>query len=120
MNYFTEKELACPCCGVNKFNLTTQLRFNRLRKSVGVALSMSSGYRCAAYNAKNGWTDTHETGQAGDLEVSHKIAYRVMRYATAVGFTGIGIKQQGSKRFIHLDDLEAELPRRPRPHIWSY
>ena len=48
MNYFTEKELACPCCDINKFNPITQMRFNRLRKLVGVGLLMSSGYRCAA------------------------------------------------------------------------
>ena len=120
MNYFTEKELSCPCCGGNKFSPTTLARFNRLRVLVGEALIMSSGYRCEAYNTARGWTQTHATGQAGDLEVTHITAYLVNKHAIAVGFTGIGISQTGDRRFIHLDDLGAYLPKRPRPHIWSY
>ena len=81
---------------------------------------MTSGYRCEAYNTKRGWTQTHATGQAGDLEVSHKVAFRVAKYAFSVGFTGMGISQKGKKRFIHLDDLVEMLPKRPRPHLWSY
>ncbi len=119
-NYFSLSELSCPCCGENKFSPLTLLRFNHLRVLVGEALIMSSGYRCPAYNKLIGATQTHETGHAGDLEVSHKLAYLVVYYATQVGFTGIGIKQKGAKRFIHLDDLEELLPKRPRPHIWSY
>lgn len=119
-SYFSEKELSCPCCGVNKFSPTTLARFNHLRVLVGEALRMTSGYRCAAYNAKIGATDTHETGQAGDLGVSHVLAYLVNKHAAGLGFTGIGISQKGDKRFMHLDDLPASLPRRPRPHIWSY
>ena len=33
-------------------------------------------------------------------------------------FTGIGIQQKGSGRFIHLDMAPAE--QLPRPMIWSY
>lgn len=119
-NYFTNEELVCPCCGVNKFSAVTLGKFNKLRESVGEPLVMSSGYRCPAYNKKIGATDTHETGHAGDLEVSHRTAYLVNKYAVVVGFTGIGISQKGNKRFMHLDDLDELLPERPRPHIWSY
>lgn len=119
-NYFSEKELSCPCCGVNKFSPTTLARFNKLRVLVGEALIMTRGYCCAAYNKKHGYTDTHETGHAGDLGISYITAFYVMKHAIAVGFTGVGINQKGGKRFMHLDDLPAMLPKRPRPHIWSY
>jgi hypothetical protein len=33
-------------------------------------------------------------------------------------FTGIGLKQHGEGRFIHLDDLH--LPAHPRPIVWTY
>lgn len=36
-----------------------------------------------------------------------------------MGFTGIGIKQHGDNRFIHLDDLR-EPDHAPRPTIWTY
>lgn len=119
-NYFSTKELSCPCCGVNKFSLATLAKFNNLRELVGESLIMSSGYRCEAYNKSKGWTQTHATGQAGDLCVTHITAYLVNKFAVTAGFTGIGISQKGRKRFIHLDDLGAMLPKRPRPHIWSY
>lgn len=119
-NYFTEEELSCPCCGRNEFNPATKLRFNKLRVAVDEPLPMTSGYRCPTYNRKNGWTLSHSTGQCGDLAVSHKLAFKVMAEAPKLGFTGIGVSQKGNKRFLHLDDLEEELPKRPRPHLWSY
>lgn len=119
MNYFTEEELSCPCCGENKFNLLTLNKFNALREALGFAMIMTSGYRCEAYNTLKGFTQTHATGQAGDIACSHKQAHAINKFHTDFGFTGIGINQKGSKRFIHLDDLE-EAAGRPRPHIWSY
>lgn len=120
-NYFTETELSCPCCGVNKFNPDTKLRLNRFREWLGSPMIMTSGYRCEAYNRKNGYTQTHATGQAGDFAVTHKQAYNINAEAGKFGFTGIGIKQKGQGRFIHLDDLKEDLNQnRPRPHLWSY
>ena len=82
---------------------------------------MTSGYRCPAYNEKMGYTQTHSTGQAGDTSCSHKEALKILIAAITVGFTGIGVMQKGSSRFIHLDDLAEDLSiGRPRPHIWSY
>lgn len=99
----------------------TLTRFNDLRSRVAAPLPMTSGYRCEEYNRLNGWTQSHATGQCGDLAVSHKIASRVVEAAYRLGFTGIGISQKGDKRFIHLDDLPEDLSiGRPRPHIWSY
>jgi hypothetical protein len=43
----------------------------------------------------------------------------VLRAALNAGFTGIGVKQKGKGRFIHLDDIE-DSGDRPRPWVWSY
>jgi len=118
-NYFPEEEQACSCCGENKFDPETLQRWNNLRAYLGFALPMNSMYRCPAYNDKMGYTQTHATGRAGDAKVTHKQAFAVIKAAPKFGFTGIGVKQKGNKRFIHLDDLE-EIHGRPRPHIWSY
>ena len=118
-NYFTESELSCNCCGENSFSPITQSRFNSLREEAGFAMNMTSGYRCQEYNVKIGATQTHATGQAGDISCTHKQAYRLIELAPKHGFTGIGVKQKGSGRFVHLDDLE-EIPGRPRPHVWNY
>ena len=118
-NYFTEEEQSCSCCGENNFNQDTLQKFNNLRAYLGFGMKMNSGYRCPEYNKLKGYTQTHATGQAGDIKCTHKQAYAILKHAPKFGFTGIGIKQKGSGRFIHLDDLE-EAESRPRPHIWSY
>ena len=118
--YFTHKELACPCCDRQEFNPGTRARLNALREDCGFPINGSSGYRCPQYNTEMGFTQTHATGHALDAECSHKEAYIINKKAPDHGFTGIGIKQKGKKRFIHLDDLPELLPTRPRPHIWSY
>lgn len=120
-NYFTDEELSCPCCGVNKFNAGTLARLNALRHECGFPIVLNSAYRCEHYNRLKGFTQTHSTGQASDNRVSHKHAFKLLELAPKHGFTGIGVKQKGSVlgRFIHLDDLP-EAEGRPRPHVWSY
>ena len=120
-NYFTDEELACPCCRVNGFEPTTLTKLNALREACGFPIPLNSAYRCEAYNKACGFTQTHATGQAVDPRVSHKQAAKLNELAPKFGFTGIGVSQKGavSGRFMHLDDLDAA-PGRPRPHIWSY
>ena len=70
----------------------------RLRSAVGLPLPVSSAYRSPDH----------------PVEASKEVAMDA-------GFTGIGVKQSGEGRFIHLDtithldDFPAE-----RPTIWSY
>ena len=118
-NYFTDDEQSCICCGVNRFNPTTLARLNAVRREAGFPMAMSSGYRCPHYNKRMGYTQTHATGQAGDIECGHRQAFRLIELAIKHGFTGIGVKQKGSRRFVHMDDLPAG-DLRPRPHVWSY
>jgi hypothetical protein len=56
---------------------------------------------------------------AVDIAISHEKAYKLIASAIKHGFTGIGVKQKGGGRFIHLDISEGD-ESRPRPHIWSY
>jgi uncharacterized protein YcbK (DUF882 family) len=119
-NYFSDKELQCRCgCGENKFSETTKEKLNNLRHALGFAMVVTSGYRCPKYNDQIGATQTHASGQAVDIAVSHKQAYDLVALAPEYGFTGLGINQRGNARFVHLDDLPAD-EGRPRPHIWSY
>jgi uncharacterized protein YcbK (DUF882 family) len=89
-----------------------------LRLAVGFPLKVSSAARCPNHNAKvskTGATGPHTTGRAIDLAVSHQQAYMVVSAAILAGFSGIGVNQKGSGRFIHLDDLADG-----RPTVWSY
>ncbi len=114
--------LQCPHCKGREIEGHFLMRLDQLRDAVGFPLRVSSGYRCPAHNAKGSSTGPdgpHTTGRAVDLAVSHWQAHRVVAEALKLGFTGIGVKQHGPGRFIHLDDLPADVGR-PRPTIWSY
>lgn len=90
-----------------------------LRDLVNKPLPVTSGYRCKAYNKKIGGGPAHPAGLAVDLGVRGKTAYEVLTLATSMGFRGIGVKQKGNSRFIHLDMLEPT-KKAPRPWVWSY
>lgn len=122
--YFSPNELKCKCgkCGSTgdemDFEFMNQLA--KLREKVG-ALVLSSAYRCPDYNAKvssTGLNGPHTTGCAADISCRGERALFILSNAFKLGFTGIGISQNGNARFIHLDTLTA--PKYPRPNIWSY
>jgi uncharacterized protein YcbK (DUF882 family) len=117
--YFSKGELKCSHCGEYFFNKNTLLRLNGVREEFGKPMLVTSGYRCKEYNSLRGFTQTHATGQAVDISCSRKDAFKLLKIALNFGFTGIGIKQKGEGRFIHLDDL-ATNEERIRPTIWSY
>ena len=116
--YFKLEEFACKCCGENKISPRLVDILDELRLRVGSPLPVSSGYRCPAHNALTSYTGEdgpHTTGLAVDLHVDRKLAYDVLRVAFELGFTGIGVQQKGSARYLHLDLLKDG-----RPTIWSY
>jgi len=95
------------------------LKVQSLRNQLGFAMPVTSGARCAAHNAAvsaTGRAGPHTTGRAIDIGVRGLHAYQLVRAALAAGFTGIGISQKGTSRFVHLDDLDDP----SRPTIWSY
>ena len=119
INYFSNDELRCKHCDEYFFDDQTKLRLNQLRHELGFPITINSGYRCEYYNNQIGATQTHASGQAVDIKIRGEKAYNLIHKAIELGFTGIGIKQKGETRFIHLDDL-TENEGRPRPWIWSY
>ncbi len=120
---FTRDEFKCHCGNcVNEIQDSFIDRMQKLRTLLGFPLSITSGYRCPAYNAKvsgTGLTGPHTKGRAADIAVSREQAFRLVSMASTLGFTGIGVSQKGNSRYIHLDDLPAASGQ-PRPTIWSY
>jgi zinc D-Ala-D-Ala carboxypeptidase len=120
--YFHIDEFACRHCGANLIDHQFVTELDELRHAIGFPLPITSGYRCPEYNAQvssTGQTGPHTTGRAADILVSHARALKLVQVATAMNFTGIGVKQNGTGRFIHLDNLPNS-PAHPRPTIWSY
>lgn len=119
--YFKPAELQCKCCGVYHMDDEFVQMLDALREKLAMPLTITSGYRCPKHNvnvSKTGPTGPHTTGKAADVSCSHEKAWLVVRAATELGFTGIGVAQKGTSRFIHLDILEA--PAFPRPNVWTY
>ena len=88
-------------------------------------LAVSSGYRCAAHNARvssTGSDGPHTTGKAADIRIHGAGAHRLVEIAMADGMTGLGIRQAGPHpaRFIHIDMLTPDETGGLRPRIWSY
>ena len=123
--YFSFDEMKCKC-GCNKADMDPVFmsKLQALRKSLGFALPITSGYRCGNYNqevSSTGIKGPHSLGRAVDIAVSGLEAYKLLQYAASFQFQGLGVKQSGpnNSRYIHLDDL-IEKDGYIRPTVWSY
>ena len=82
-------------------------------------LPVTSGYRCTKRNTVVKGGPAHPLGRAVDIAISGEDAHRLVKTALLFGVTGIGVKQHGDKRFIHIDALTKK-ECVTRPWIWSY
>lgn len=122
LRYFTRAEFKCKHCGAEKMDDGFLWLLDELRHRCGFPLLVHSGYRCPVHNqavSTTGPSGPHTTGHASDIGVDRQRAVSLLRHALGLPFTGIGIKQHGATRFIHLDNL-TEPEHSPRPTIWSY
>ena len=115
---FSADEFKCSHCGKNEMQADFMSRLQALRMRYGKPMKITSGYRCPEHpiEAKKAKPGAHASGLACDVGVEGTDAYRLLRLALELGFTGIGVQQKGTGRFIHLDTLEEP----PRPNVWSY
>jgi uncharacterized protein YcbK (DUF882 family) len=117
---FTRQEMACKC-GCNSEGVQPQLmdKLQELRTRYGKPMTITSAYRCPRHpvEATKTTPGAHALGLAADIGVQGAEAYEVLKLAFELGFTGIGVQQKGSGRFIHLDVATTQLPR---PTTWSY
>ena len=125
--FFSKKELQCRCgqyCGYScPMDADFIQRLDDLRERYGKSLIVTSGYRCPQHNSSvssTGASGPHTTGKAIDFGVSRGDGHALLEIAMSMKFSGIGIAQKGSGRFIHLDDLTASETNNMRPWLWSY
>ncbi len=124
MKYFKREEFACHCgCGTNGIQDSFIEKLDLLRETYGKPIIVSSGYRCPKHNSavsSTGATGPHTTGRAADILIRGAEAIKLLtRIILMNDFTGIGLNQKGSARFIHVDDLP-NTAGQPRPTIWTY
>lgn len=115
---FDETEFRCSETGECRMSADFMRRLQALRDEYGKPLTITSGYRSPNHSieASKQQPGVHTRGLACDVGVSGHDAYEILKLALKHGFTGIGIKQKGSGRFLHLDTFTGG----PRPNIWSY
>ena len=119
--YFNQHEFTCSHTGKCDMDSNFINKLNELRVAFGKPMRITSGFRDVTHpiEAKKSSPGAHTTGQAADIAVSREDAFDLLSLALTKGFTGIGIQQKGSGRFIHLDTLK-NTKERPRPTVWSY
>lgn len=124
--FFTEEEMRCQCgCEQGGMHSEFMEKLTSLRADWGQPMVVTSAYRCknhpieAKKIAQDKPPGTHESGRAVDIAIQGEDAYKFLCAALGHGFSGIGVNQKGSSRFIHLDDLTRD-EGWPRPTIWSY
>lgn len=116
MTHFDIAEFACKCgCGRADMHADTLARLDHARTRAGIPFAITSGYRCAAHNARVGGksNSAHTRGHAADIRAGNSAArYIIIESLLAAGFTRLGI----AKHFIHADDD----PSLPPCVIWDY
>jgi zinc D-Ala-D-Ala carboxypeptidase len=116
---FKASEFQCQHCGADGIKEELVAKIQQLRTKYGKPMRITSGYRCPQHpvEARKSTPGAHALGLAADVGVEGAEAYKVLQIALELGFTGIGVQQKGSGRFIHLDVRNGQLPG---PVVWSY
>jgi len=115
---FSAKEFNCSHCGKNEMKPEFMQKLQQLRTTYGKPMRITSGYRCPQHpiEAAKSAPGAHSSGCAADVGVQGSEAHQVLSLAMQIGFTGIGVQQKGTGRFLHLDTLQGST----RPTVWSY
>jgi len=120
--YFKASEFLCSATTSENMDADFIKKLNALREAYGKPMTITSGFRHPKMHpieAAKKNPGAHSTGQACDILIEKENAFKLLSLAFICGFTGIGVNQKGSVRFIHLDTI-ADSTLRPRPTIWSY
>jgi len=105
---FSNSELRCPCCLVQKVTPELVAALQKLRDIVDVPITIDSGYRCKKHNADRrvggSPTSQHLLGTAADIVIAHMLPEEMKEAALLVeAFRDGGIGVYPNNGFIHVD-----------------
>lgn len=119
---FNQREFDCKGskstsrCGCSETKLSVRLvrKLQIIRKKCGGAVYVNSAYRCPVHNAYVGGASSsyHMKGMAADIRTNVMTPTQLAKLAQTLGFTGIGMYNGPSGKFVHVDI-------RPLPYFWS-
>ena len=112
--YFKLQDFDCQETGNNEMDIGFIHKLDHLRAACGFPFIITSGYRDpeghSLEKAKQK-PGQHSYGIAADIAVTGGAQrMQIIKHATALGFTGIGV----AKSFVHVDI------RTTTPMLWSY
>jgi uncharacterized protein YcbK (DUF882 family) len=119
---FSKEEFDCKETGENDMQHEFMEKVQELRTAYGKPMVVNSGFRSYEHSIekrKPNKDGTHPLGLASDFKVDRGDAYLLTKLAFEFGFTGVGWKQHGGGRFVHLD-IAPSTNTRIRPTVWSY
>lgn len=106
---FRVSEFACNgsgCCTEVLIDEKLVEYLQKIRDHFGVAVTITSAYRCAIHNPKVGGVtgSRHVKGQAADIKVKGVAPAEVAKYAESIGVLGIGLYETDKDgHFVHID-----------------
>ena len=106
---FNSTEFDCHgngCCSKTLIDSQLVDLLQKIRNRFGCAVTINSGYRCAAHNKAVGGAagSYHTKGQAADIAVKGVKPAEVAKYAESIGIKGIGLYDN----FVHIDTRTAK------------
>jgi uncharacterized protein YcbK (DUF882 family) len=113
VKYFKLSEFDCKETGENKMDECFLQLIDKLREECGFPFTITSGYRSPEHSIEKVKVrpGNHAKGIAADIFTRNSNQrYLIVKYATELGFTGIGI----AGNFVHVDT------RKTTPVIWTY
>lgn len=107
MDYFSDREFECPCCGRSDIHVEFRSLLNKARHEAGIPFVISSGggFRCEDYNTALYLPDppknsAHLRGRAADISVKGSSdRFQIVRALLLVGFRRVGVYN----KHIHAD-----------------
>jgi uncharacterized protein YcbK (DUF882 family) len=113
--HFSDRELACPHCGVNGVHQELVDALEAFRAVVCKPVIVNSAYRCPEHNAAVGGAPSsqHILGLAADIQVTGMTAAELEAVARTIpAIKGIG-RSTPPQTYIHIDVRET-------PAEWTY
>jgi len=120
--YFTENEIACPCCGKDNADSRFLSMLDMLRYRVGHPIRVHSFCRCEKYNKEVGGVSdsAHLDGLAADLEAgsTHDRGQMIYEWADIIRAENdkedTPFRVEVGKTYIHLDISQQKVA----PCVW--
>lgn len=121
---FSEKEFTCSHTGKCEMHPMFLTYLQELRSIFDEPMIITSGFRDRTHSVESAKKNpgAHAYGVAADIAIQGGKGIELLKLALQLGyFTGIGIQQKGTGRFLHLDSRQL-LQKAPLPYpaFWSY